>query len=109
MTSNGGPLRGPTRPLHCVQLRMLRSLAPQAEGEEGALHFGRSAPSPPGPGRRIATGDVGLSRARGLYSDVFKDRYLHEEIDEHGHHEKSCVDEDARLEIIAADVGLWFG
>ena len=34
------------------------------------------------------------------------DRYLHIEVDEFGHADKACVDEDTRLEVIAADVGL---
>ncbi len=34
------------------------------------------------------------------------DRYLHVEVDEFGHADKACVDEDTRLELIAADVGL---
>ena len=34
------------------------------------------------------------------------DRYLHLEVDEFGHVDKACVDEDTRLELIAADVGL---
>ena len=37
---------------------------------------------------------------------VFEDRYIQIEVDECGHTEYACCDEDARLEIIAADVGL---
>ena len=35
---------------------------------------------------------------------VFADRYVQIEVDEHGHAQQSCWDEDARLELIAADV-----
>ena len=35
----------------------------------------------------------------------FEDRYIQIEVDEAGHAGCDCVDEDARLEIIAADVG----
>ena len=35
----------------------------------------------------------------------FEDRYIQIEVDEAGHARYNCVDEDARLEIIAADVG----
>ena len=34
------------------------------------------------------------------------DRYLQIEVDEFGHPDRACYEEDARLEIIAADVGL---
>ena len=34
------------------------------------------------------------------------DRYIQIEVDERGHHGYACFDEDTRLEIIAADVGL---
>ena len=37
---------------------------------------------------------------------VFEDRYLQLEVDENGHEDRSCADEDTRLEVIAADVGL---
>ena len=37
---------------------------------------------------------------------VFKHMYIQLEVDEFGHDAKSCDDEDARLELIAADVGL---
>jgi hypothetical protein len=37
---------------------------------------------------------------------VFDDRYVQIEVDEDGHADYACFDEDARLEIIAADVGL---
>jgi hypothetical protein len=37
---------------------------------------------------------------------VFEDRYLQLEIDESGHEDRSCADEDTRLEVIAADIGL---
>jgi ribosomal protein L30/L7E len=36
----------------------------------------------------------------------FEDRYVQLEVDENGHEDKSCADEDSRLELIAADVGL---
>ena len=35
---------------------------------------------------------------------VFDDRYVQIEVDEHGHRQHLCWDEDARLELIAADV-----
>ena len=35
---------------------------------------------------------------------VFEDRYVQIEVDEHGHSRNECWDEDARLELIAADV-----
>ena len=34
------------------------------------------------------------------------DRYIQMEVDEFGHAGNTCLDEDTRLEIIAADVGL---
>ena len=34
------------------------------------------------------------------------DRYIQIEVDEHGHRDYACFDEDTRLEIIAADVGM---
>jgi hypothetical protein len=37
---------------------------------------------------------------------VFDGRYVQLEVDEDGHAEYACCDEDTRLEIIAADVGL---
>jgi hypothetical protein len=37
---------------------------------------------------------------------IIDDRYVQIEVDEDGHTENACGDEDARLEIIAADVGL---
>ena len=40
------------------------------------------------------------------YLARFSDRYLQVEVDEDGHEDYSCYDEDARLEIISADVGL---
>ncbi|CAE7943216.1 WRKY19, partial [Symbiodinium sp. KB8] len=36
----------------------------------------------------------------------FEDRFLQVEVDEEGHEDLSCADEDSRLELIAADVGL---
>jgi hypothetical protein len=49
-------------------------------------------------------GGCGLKRPDLLY--VFADRYVQIEIDENGHSRYDCYDEDTRLEIIAADVGL---
>ena len=49
-------------------------------------------------------GGCSLKRPDLLY--VFDDRYVQIEIDEKGHWNYNCYDEDARLEIIAADVGL---
>ena len=34
------------------------------------------------------------------------DRFVQVEVDEDGHEDRSCADEDSRLELIAADVGL---
>ncbi|CAE7500981.1 WRKY19 [Symbiodinium sp. CCMP2456] len=36
----------------------------------------------------------------------FEDRFVQVEVDEEGHENLSCADEDSRLELIAADVGL---
>ncbi|OLP95088.1 hypothetical protein AK812_SmicGene22830 [Symbiodinium microadriaticum] len=36
----------------------------------------------------------------------FEDRFVQVEVDEEGHEDTSCADEDSRLELIAADVGL---
>ena len=36
----------------------------------------------------------------------FEDRFVQVEVDEEGHEDLSCADEDSRLELIAADVGL---
>ena len=49
-------------------------------------------------------GGCSLKRPDLLY--VFDDRYVQIEIDEKGHWNYDCYDEDTRLEIIAADVGL---
>ena len=49
-------------------------------------------------------GGCSLKRPDMLY--VFVDRYIQIEIDELGHTDYDCLDEDARLEIIAADIGL---
>jgi hypothetical protein len=49
-------------------------------------------------------GGCSLKRPDLLY--VFDDRYVQIEIDERGHCSYDCCEEDARLEIIAADVGL---
>jgi hypothetical protein len=49
-------------------------------------------------------GGCSLKRPDLLY--VFEDRYVQIEIDEKGHCNYDCYEEDARLEIIAADVGL---
>ena len=49
-------------------------------------------------------GGCSLKRPDLLY--ILEDRYLQVEIDERGHASYDCSDEDARLEIIAADVGL---
>ncbi|OLP88080.1 hypothetical protein AK812_SmicGene30603 [Symbiodinium microadriaticum] len=35
-----------------------------------------------------------------------EDRFVQIEVDEEGHEDRSCADEDSRLELIAADVGL---
>ena len=35
-----------------------------------------------------------------------EDRFVQVEVDEEGHEDRSCADEDSRLELIAADVGL---
>ena len=51
-----------------------------------------------------APGGCSLKRADLLY--VFDSRYVQVEVDERGHASYPCCDEDARLEIIAADVGL---
>jgi hypothetical protein len=49
-------------------------------------------------------GGCSLKRPDMLY--VFDDRYVQIEIDELGHADYDCHDEDARLEIISADIGL---
>ena len=49
-------------------------------------------------------GGCSLKRPDKLY--VMADRYMQFEVDERGHASHDCFDEDARLEIIAADVGL---
>ena len=49
-------------------------------------------------------GGCSLKRPDVLYR--FGDRFLQLEIDEDGHVDRSCADEDSRLELIAADVGL---
>ena len=49
-------------------------------------------------------GGCSLKRPDLLY--IFEDRYVQIEIDERGHSRYDCYDEDTRLEIIAADVGL---
>ena len=51
-----------------------------------------------------APGGCSLKRADLQY--IFDDRYAQVEEDEKGHTSYPCYDEDARLEIIAADVGL---
>ena len=51
-----------------------------------------------------APGGCSLKRADLLY--VFDSRYVQVEVDEKGHASYPCYDEDTRLEIIAADVGL---
>ena len=51
-----------------------------------------------------APGGCSLKRADLLY--VFDSRYVQVEVDEKGHASCPCYDEDTRLEIIAADVGL---
>ena len=45
-----------------------------------------------------------MKRPDKLY--VMHDRYIQIEVDEFGHGGNACFDEDTRLEIIAADVGL---
>jgi hypothetical protein len=49
-------------------------------------------------------GGCTLKRPDMLYR--FEDRYVQLEVDEDGHEDRSCADEDSRLELIAADVGL---
>ena len=49
-------------------------------------------------------GGCSLKRPDKLY--VMHDRYIQIEVDEFGHNGNACFDEDTRLEIIAADVGL---
>ena len=49
-------------------------------------------------------GACSLKKPDRLY--MLNDRYLHIEVDEFGHQGNDCFDEDTRLEIIAADVGL---
>ena len=49
-------------------------------------------------------GGCSLKRPDMLF--IIDDRYVQIEVDEDGHTENACGDEDARLEIIAADVGL---
>ena len=51
-----------------------------------------------------APGGCSLKRADLLY--ILDDRYIQIEVDERGHAGYNCVDEDTRLEIIAADVDL---
>ena len=51
-----------------------------------------------------APGGCSLKRADLLY--IFDNQYVQVEVDERGHASYSCFDEDTRLEIIAADVGL---
>jgi hypothetical protein len=51
-----------------------------------------------------APGGCSLKRADLLY--IFDYQYVQVEVDERGHASYPCFDEDARLEIIAADVGL---
>ena len=51
-----------------------------------------------------APGGCSLKRADLLY--ILDDRYIQVEVDERGHAGYDCYDEDTRLEIIAADVGL---
>ena len=51
-----------------------------------------------------APGGCSLKRADLLF--ILDDRYVQIEVDERGHASYPCYDEDARLEIIAADVGL---
>ena len=51
-----------------------------------------------------APGGCSLKRADLLY--ILDDRYIQIEVDERGHAGYDCYDEDTRLEIIAADVGL---
>ena len=48
----------------------------------------------------------GCSLKQPDYLARFADRYLHVEVDEYGHEDYGCYEEDARLEIISADVGL---
>ena len=54
--------------------------------------------------RRAVPGGCSLKQPDKLYK--LSDRYLHLELDEFRHADKTCVDEDTRLELIAADVGL---
>ena len=49
-------------------------------------------------------GGCTLKRPDMLYR--FEDRFVQVEVDEEGHEDLSCADEDSRLELIAADVGL---
>ena len=49
-------------------------------------------------------GGCSIKKPDRLY--MLSDRYLHIEVDEFGHLGNDCFDEDTRLEIIAADVGL---
>ena len=49
-------------------------------------------------------GGCTLKRPDMLYR--FEDRFVQIEVDEDGHEDRSCADEDSRLELIAADVGL---
>ena len=48
----------------------------------------------------------GCSLKKPDYLARFPDRYLQVEVDEDGHEDYNCYDEDARLEIISADVGM---
>ena len=49
-------------------------------------------------------GGCTLKRPDMLYR--LEDRFVQVEVDEEGHEDLSCADEDSRLELIAADVGL---
>ena len=49
-------------------------------------------------------GGCTLKRPDMLYR--LEDRFVQVEVDEEGHEDRSCADEDSRLELIAADVGL---
>ena len=49
-------------------------------------------------------GGCSMKRPDKLY--ILNDRYIQIEVDELGHRGYGCSDEDTRLEIIAADVGL---
>ena len=49
-------------------------------------------------------GGCTLKRPDMLYR--LEDRFVQVEVDEEGHEDRGCADEDSRLELIAADVGL---